>query len=296
MKVAVVDKKDIVLKVERSCIKFDGDTLPFGLMDILVINHRVTLKSSDILKLNREGIVLLIISHNNINISMLNSANAKRGELRLAQYNALNFRLELAKYFISQKIKTHAEHLTHFGIDIAIEDILGEINQANSINSLMGLEGKFAKIYFKEFFGLFPLEIAPKSRVKNPPKDPVNALLSFWYSLYYNIITVKLLSMGFDPIIGYLHTPFRTHNALASDLIEIFRAEINHAVLGIFQNKLIGKEDFSYKNGSVYLKFEGRKRVWSEFVALSNVLNPKLKREIARLRATIEGNNKNEKV
>jgi len=116
MKVAVVDKKDIVLKVERSCIKFDGDTLPFSLMDILVINHRVTLKSSDILKLNREGIVLLIISHNNINISMLNSANAKRGELRLAQYNALNFRLELAKYFISQKIKTHAEHLTHFGI------------------------------------------------------------------------------------------------------------------------------------------------------------------------------------
>lgn len=102
--------------------------------------------------------------------------------------------------------------------------------------------------------------------------------------------------MGFDPIIGYLHTPFRTHNALASDLIEIFRAEINHAVLGIFQNKLIGKEDFSYKNGSVYLKFEGRKKIWSEFVALSNVLNLKLKQEIARLRATIEGNNKNEKV
>lgn len=294
MRVVVIDKKDIILKVERSSIKFDRETLPFGLMDILLINHRVSLGSRDILKLNEEGITLLLVSHNNTNISLLHSANAKRGELRLAQYRALDFRLELAKYFVSKKIETHAEHLTHFGISISTKIILEEVKSVNSVDSLMGLEGKFAKLYFKEFFQLFPAEIIPKKRTKNPPKDVVNSLLSFWYSLYYNIITVKLLSMGFDPIIGYLHTPFRSHNALASDLIEVFRAEINHAVLGIFQNKLVTQDDFSYKGGGVYLKFDGRKKIWSEFVTLIDVLNPKLKEEIAKLRATIEG--KHEKV
>jgi CRISPR/Cas system-associated endonuclease Cas1 len=79
--------------------------------------------------------------------------------------------------------------------------------------------------------------------------------------------------------------PFRTHNALSSDFIEIFRAEINHAILGIFRQKLLEKSDFSLKNGGVYLTFNGRKKIWSEFVSLISVLNPKLKKEIAHIRA-----------
>ena len=288
MRVAVVDKKDIVLKVERSSIKFDGERLPCSLIDILCINHRVTLESRDILKLNEHSISLLVVSHNNKNLSMLHSANAKRGELRLAQYKALSYRLDIAKYFIGKKITTHAQHLKHLKIEMETETILEEIEKAKSIESLMGLEGKFAKNYFKEYFQLFPKGLVSTKRTKNPPKDVVNALLSFWYSLYYNIITIKLLSLGFDPIIGYLHTAFRTHNALASDLIEIFRAEINHTVLGVFQKQLLSKEDFSNSRGGVYLKFEGRKKVWGEFVSLVDVLNPRLKEEIAKLRKMIE--------
>ena len=288
MRVAVVDKKDIVLKVERSSIKFDGERLPCSLVDILCINHRVRLESRDILKLNEHGISLLVVSHNNKNLSMLHSANAKQGELRLAQYEALSYRLEIAKYFISKKVTTHAQHLEHLKVEIETETILEEIAKADSIESLMGLEGKFAKRYFKEYFQLFPEGLVSSKRTKNPPKDVVNALLSFWYSLYYNIITVKLLSLGFDPIIGYLHTAFRTHNALASDLIEIFRAEINHTVLGVFQKQLLTKEDFSNSRGGVYLKFEGLKKVWGEFVSLVDVLNPRLKEEIAKLRKMIE--------
>lgn len=288
MRVAVVDKKDMVLKVERSSVKFDGETLPFSLMDILCLNHRVTLGSRDILKLNENGISLLIVAHDNKNVSMLHSANSRRGELRLAQYEALSLRLEIAKYFVSQKMISHVEHLKHLNIVLEHEEILEEVAKSETIASLMGLEGKFAKRYFKVYFPLFPLGYVPKKRTKNPPKDVVNAMLSFWYSLYYNIITVKLLSMGFDPIVGYLHTPFRTHNALSSDLLELFRAEINHTVLGLFQKELLSHEDFSKSNGGVYLKFEGRKKVWREFVDMVDVLNPKLKEEVARLRKVIE--------
>jgi len=94
--------------------------------------------------------------------------------------------------------------------------------------------------------------------------------------------------MGFEPAIGYLHQPFREHNALSSDLLELFRAEINHTILAIFKNNLLEKSDFSHNRGGVYLTFEGRKKVWSEFVALVEVLNPKLNKAIAQLRAMIE--------
>ncbi len=289
MRVAVIDRKDIRIKAERSALKFDGETLPFGLMDMLVINHRVDLSSRDILKLNEADISLLIVSHNNRNLSLLNSANTKNGALRLAQYNALGDRLKIAKYFIAQKVRTHAEHLSYFDTQLPIDSVLDEIEQCGSVESLIGIEGTFAKAYFKAYFLLFPKDFRASKRSKNPPKDPLNALLSFWYSLYYHIITVKLLSMGFDPAIGYLHVPFRTHNALSSDFIEIFRAEINHAVLGLFVNGLLEKSDFSYKGGGVYLKFEGRKKIWQSFVDLIGVLNPKLSQEIANIRAMIEG-------
>jgi CRISPR-associated protein Cas1 len=295
MRVAVIDKKDITIKVDRSTLKFNGESLPFGLMDILLINHRVNLSSRDILKLNEASIALLIISHNNKNISLLYSANTKNGGLRLAQYNALGYRLEFAKYFITQKIKTHIEHLSYFDKQLSMNNIMEEIEKCNSVDTLIGVEGIFAKNYFKEYFALFPKEFRPTKRTKNPPKDPVNAILSFWYSLYYNILTIKLLSVGFEPAIGYLHTPFRQHNALSSDFIEIFRAEINHAILGIFRNNLITKEDFKYRNGGVYLSFEGRKKVWREFVDLIEVLNTKLRAEIAHIRAMIEAR-ENEKV
>ena len=288
MRIAVIDKKDITIKVERSCVKFDGETLPFKLMDILVINHRVILGSRDVLKLNEANISLLIVSHNNRNLSILNSANTKNGSLKLAQYNALSNRLDIAKYFVTQKISTHAKHLKYFDKNLEIDSLIEEIKETKSVESLIGIEGTFAKNYFKIYFSLFSKEFRATKRTKNPPKDPLNALLSFWYSLYYNIITIKLLSIGFDPAIGYLHVPFRTHNALSSDFIEIFRAEINHAILGIFQNNLLQKEDFSYKNGGVYLTFNGRKKIWREFVDLVSVLNIKLKHEIATIRAMVE--------
>jgi CRISPR-associated protein Cas1 len=289
MRVAIVDRKDITLKVERTAVKFNGETLPFSIMDIMVINHRVNLTSRDILKLNEAKVNLLVVSHNNKNLSLLQSANTRGGELKLLQYEALmRDRLRIAKYFIVQKIKSHAKQLAHFNIDIAIDSSLKEVEEAKSVGSLLGIEGNFSKLYFKEYFSLFPKAFRVTKRTKNPPKDPLNALLSFWYSLYYNIITVQVVSMGFEPAIGYLHRPFRTHNALSSDLIEMFRAEINHVVLGIFNNGLLEQSDFSRKGEGVYLTFEGRKKVWREFVELVDILNPKLKSEIAYLRATIE--------
>jgi len=286
MKIAIIDKKDVVLKIENSSIKFEEHTIPFKLMDMLILNHRATLHTKDILKLTKENITILLVSYTNDNFSLISSANTKNADLKFAQYNSLKNNLVFAKYFLTKKLKSHNEHLKYMDINENIDKQLQQIQEATKIDELMGIEGSFARLYFTYLFDAFPRDIHKGTRTKRPPQDPVNAVLSYWYSLYYYIITTKLLSYGYEPSMGYLHSAFRTHNALASDILELFRSSINQAVVGIFKQKLLTQEDFS-KKGGVYLKYDGRKKIWSEFVTLSEVLKPKLDEEIANLKKMI---------
>jgi len=69
--------------------------------------------------------------------------------------------------------------------------------------------------------------------------------------------------------------------------LELFRAAINQAIISIFQNNLLDINDFS-KKGGVYLKWEGRKKIWKEFVDLVNILKPQLDETIAYIRKNID--------
>lgn len=287
MKLAIIDKKDITLKIENNSVKFNEQTIPFKLIDLLVLNHRVKLDSENILKLTKNDISILFIAFNNEHTALISSSDTKAGDLKLAQYNSLKNRLRFAKHFISKKIITHKEQLENLDIKINIDEQLDKVFNASEIDELMGIEGTFARLYFKHYFENLPKNMHKSKRSKNPPQDPINAVLSYWYSLYYNIISVKLLSHGFEPSCGYLHTPFRTHNALASDIMELFRAQINQAVFSIFKNKILITEDFS-KKGGVYLKYEGRTKIWKEFVSLVNILKPSLDEEVATIRKMID--------
>jgi len=290
MKIAVIDKKDIILKLENNSIKIDSQTIPFKLIDMLVLNHRATLKSADILKLTKNNISLLLVSHNNAHSTMTSSADSKSSELKLAQYNSLKDSLKFAKYFVSKKIISHTEHLKSLDINQNSSMQIMQINNAQNTNEIMGIEGSFAREYFSHYFKQIPSSMHKSKRTKKPPLDPVNALLSFWYSMYYHIITTKLLSHGFEPGLGYLHTPFRSHNALSSDILELFRAEINHIIIKIFVNKILTNEDF-IKKGGVYLRFEGRRKSWGEFVSLVDILKPKLDGVVADIKRMIAETN-----
>jgi CRISPR-associated protein Cas1 len=101
--------------------------------------------------------------------------------------------------------------------------------------------------------------------------------------MIYNLITVRLLSYGFEPSIGFLHKPFRSHNALASDIMELFRAEINEFIFGLFDRKLLSSSDFTKKDG-VYLKYSSRRNIWVEFQEFIQRLEPNIDREIANIR------------
>ena len=286
MKIAFIDKKDALLKVENKTLKVDEQKIPLRLLDTIVLASSCRLESRDVVKMTQEGITLLLLSARGDSVAIVNSSQSKNAEIKLAQYKAQSRALELAKYFVTEKIKRHAQQLREHEVALDVFEVLEKVEESESIDELLGIEGSFSRLYFSHYFALFSKRICLGKRSRQPPADPVNAMMSFVYMMTYNLITVRLLSFGFEPSIGFLHKPFRSHNALASDFMELFRADVNAFVFRLFDEELLESSDFSKKNG-VYLKYEARKKIWGEFKAFTHGVQQKLDIEIADLRAML---------
>lgn len=136
-----------------------------------------------------------------------------------------------------------------------------------SLASLLGLEGTAARIYFKHFVSLLRGqgdlgEADFDGRNRRPPRDPVNALLSFVYALLIKDVTVALLAAGLDPFVGVYHRPRFGRPALALDLAEEFRPLVGDStVLTAVNNGEVTERDFVRRAGAVALTKRGRKAV-----------------------------------
>ena len=141
---------------------------------------------------------------------------------------------------------------------------LGLIPAADTCEALMGVEGSAAKAYFSVFAQLILRNRADflfDGRNRRPPLDPVNALLSFTYTLLGNEIAGALESVGLDPAVGFLHTLRPGRKSLALDLLEELRAPLaDRFVLSQINLGVVTRKDFEQKeNGAFYLKDDARR-------------------------------------
>jgi CRISPR-associated protein Cas1 len=286
MKISIIDKKGAKLKIENRTLKIDDQKIPLRLIDTLIIASNNNINTKDLIKITKEKINILILSQFAQDGAIITTTTSKNAEIKLAQYKAQIDALKIAKYFITQKITSHAIHLKNHNIEIDINQTIQNIKDTQELQILLGIEGSFSKKYFSQYFKLFPKHLHSGKRTKQPPLDPVNAMLSFLYMLFYNTISIKLISFGFEPSIGYLHKPFRSHNALASDILELFRADINEFVYKCFDKQKLEQSDFSKKQG-VYLKYNGRKKIWSDIKIFIDSLDYKIDSEISKLRSIL---------
>ena len=144
------------------------------------------------------------------------------------------------------------------------------IQASQSKDQLRGYEGEAASIYFGVFDQLIlqqKRDFAFHGRNKRPPLDPVNALLSFVYTLLTHTITSALETVGLDPYVGYLHTDRPGRASLSLDLIEELRAVLaDRFVLSLINKKMVSKKNFSKKeNGAVLMDDEARRKVLTEW-------------------------------
>lgn len=143
------------------------------------------------------------------------------------------------------------------------------VKSADSLQTLLGIEGAAARVYFANFGAMIKSENSVfdfQTRNRRPPKDPVNAVLSFLYSMLIRQAMVSAMMIGFDPYMGFYHQPKYGRPALALDLAEEFRPLIaDSATLTLFNNAELKEKDFIHRSGAVSLTQDGRRTVIRAF-------------------------------
>lgn len=182
--------------------------------------------------------------------------------LRKAQYQISDDKecaLHFAQLFVAGKIQNYRTILQRFvrdnGDNMEVETAIKSLEvskrwalNAKEVGSLIGVEGDAANTYF----GVFPNLLLQKKeefpfhgRNKRPPKDAVNALLSFVYTLLANETAAALETVGLDPYVGFMHTLRPGRTSLALDLMEEMRAYLgDRLVLSLINRKQVAPNDF----------------------------------------------------
>jgi len=202
----------------------------------------------------------------------------KNVELRIKQFDLARSKsrsLDLAKKFVSGKIKNCRTLIRRNDADVSKEvlatlgSLVKEINCARGAENLLGIEGAAAQIYFSRFDSLLKVQAEDfefNNRNKRPPKDPVNAVLSYLYGILVKDLFVTLLGVGFDPYLGFYHRPKYGRPALALDMMEEFRPLIaDSTTITLFNNGEISQKDFLNRGFGVSLTPKGKKTVVSGY-------------------------------
>src|SRR5216683_1869780 len=185
------------------------------------------------------------------------------------------FCLSVARQLVATKIRNQRTLLRRNHLEpplIALRQLKRYADvalEAEQLDELLGIEGNAARVYFAHFKGMlktengagntqFTFEFSRRNR--RPPTDPVNALLSFAYSLLVKDLTIICHSIGLDPFIGFYHQPRFGRPALALDLMEEFRPLIGDSiVIGAINTGMVSIEDFMSVGPAVALTPKGRK-------------------------------------
>ncbi len=194
------------------------------------------------------------------------------------------------KYVLHRYVRDHSVQVDVEKLKSTISSLsesLKSVEETENIDMLRGIEGKAAVGYFNAFSCLVLQNketFSFKDRVRRPPTDPVNALLSFAYSLLSNECSAALRSVGLDPYVGFMHTDRPGRQSLGLDLVEELRSVFaDRFVLMLINNRVLNGDDFEKReNGEVLLKDDSRKIFLNEWQKKKKeeIVHPFLKEKI----------------
>ena len=187
--------------------------------------------------------------------------------------NIVAGKLANTRIVLNRAIRDHGERMDAASIksaSAAIDRLIDELGRASDSDAVRGFEGMAAAEYFGVFNELIVDQkegFAFKDRNRRPPLDPVNALLSFVYTLLAHDIRSALETVGLDPAVGFLHRDRPGRPGLALDLMEEFRPVIaDRLVLSLINRKQVDQKGFKQaENGAVVMDDATRKIVLVEY-------------------------------
>lgn len=207
--------------------------------------------------------------------------------------------LRLSRRFVMAKIHNARIVLQHYARDYpdiseSIRPVVeylqrskAAVTEASTLDGIRGVEGDAAHAYFSAFPSLLRVDDASglfHGRSRRPPKDPVNAALSFFYTMLSRDIASACESVGLDPQMGFLHACRPGRESLALDVVEELRAfYVDRFVLALFNRGQLDREDFRFEaGGAVFFRERSTKRALSAWQKKKqeNVMHPFLRERI----------------
>lgn len=183
-------------------------------------------------------------------------------------------RSEIAKEFIESAAFNIYRNLRYYnGRGKDLENMMGqikglqkELSKAENINEIMGVEGNIRKVYYSAWKEIINQEIDFEKRVKRPPDNMINTLISFVNSLIYTTCLSEIYKTQLNPTISYLHSAGERRFSLCLDVAEIFKPLIGDRLIFSLLNKnMITEKDFEKGSNFYYLKENGRKKILKEY-------------------------------
>ncbi len=286
----------LYVSTEGAWLRLEGETLvvmidrekrlqvPLHHLGGIVCIGRVNLSSTLMARCMEDGRSIVWLDENGRFLARVEGAVSGNILLRQAQYRTADnpqAALNLARAFIAGKLRNSRQVLLRSARDAksqedadalrrAVDSIainLRNLGQANNLDSVRGLEGDAARVYFGVLNRMIRPDLRDEfpfdQRSRRPPRDPFNALISFLYALLLTDCRSAMESVGLDSQLGFLHCVRPGRPASALDLLEEFRAVLGDRLAVTLINRgQITPKDFDFNpGGSVLLNDDGRRKL-----------------------------------
>jgi len=226
------------------------------------------------------GIELAIFSFSGKLLGQLTPSERKNIELKIAQFEKHNqpgfclafskqiVRVKLASaWHMIQKHKANHPELFEENEILELKKNLDQCEKAKDLDSLRGYEGFGTACYYRLFGKMLKPPWKFDTRTRRPPRDPVNAVLSFGYVVVGAELQSLLDGAGFDPYLGFYHQIRYGRPGLALDLLELYRhCVIDRLALNLFNKSVFGQTDFAQTpEGGVFLNTTGKAKFFKYY-------------------------------
>jgi len=196
------------------------------------------------------------------------------------------FTLHCARTIVAARVRHQRETLRRRSPATApvlksLDTALAQIERCTSLDSLRGHEGACARAYFESLREWVPAGFGFAGRVKRPPRDPFNALLSLGAVILHTHVDLIVRARGLLPTLGFYHQPHGRHATLASDLMEPVRHRVERVALAMLRRGQLRPEDFQHEaSGAVRLTIPAKRSyiqaLETEFATASTLIGSEL--------------------